>query len=280
VTPPPHSCGRVCPIIPGTSAARSRSSCATLCRMTSTDAAELPGKDVAGKDVPGKDVPGKDVAGKDVAGEAAGVVARAVAAERLTFFADAVIAIAITLLALELPLPEGTRNWALLHAAAEHRDEYVAFLISFTVIGAHWSGHHRVFRWVETLGGRMVALTLRWLLLLVVTPYATRVLTGEGAFETRFVFYASVQALTGVLFAMMVREVRRGRLHRPDMPQSIFGHAYLGGLSISAGFLVSIPLAFVTHYAYACWIVVPVLGRLAGLLRRVRPARGRRTQGD
>jgi uncharacterized membrane protein len=245
--------------------------------MTSTDA----GAGVSGAP-PRESVVGEgpERGGLAAEREAAGVVARAVAAERLTFFADAVIAIAITLLALELPLPDGTRNRALLHAAAEHRDEYVAFLISFAVIGAHWSGHHRVFRWVETLGGRLVSLTLRWLLLLVVTPYATRVLNGEGAFETRFVFYASVQALTGVLFAMMVREIRRHRLHRPGMPRSAFAHAYLAGLSISAGFLVSIPLAFVTHYAYACWIVVPVLGRIAWAVWRARSAGGRGAQDD
>ncbi|MEC3979770.1 TMEM175 family protein [Amycolatopsis sp. H20-H5] len=85
---------------------------------------------------------------------------RAVAAERLTFFGDAVIAIALTLLALELPLPEGATNGELLHSALEHRWEYIAFLVSFLVIGAHWSGHHRVFRYVTSLGGKLGTLTL------------------------------------------------------------------------------------------------------------------------
>ena len=66
-------------------------------------------------------------------------------AERLSFFADAVIAIAITLLALELPKPEGTTNAELLHSVGVHRGDYIAFLISFLVIGSHWAAHQRVF---------------------------------------------------------------------------------------------------------------------------------------
>ena len=60
-------------------------------------------------------------------GTATEEVARAVAAERLTFFSDAVIAIAITLLALELPVPSGETNHDLLHSVGELRAEYIAF---------------------------------------------------------------------------------------------------------------------------------------------------------
>jgi uncharacterized membrane protein len=190
---------------------------------------------------------------------------RAVAAERLTFFADAVIAIAITLLALDLWVPEGTTNRELLHSAYVHRADYIGFLISFYVIGAHWSGHHRVFRYVTRLGGRLSILTLLWLLMQVVTPFATRVLTGEGAFQTRFILYAVVQALAGLFFLLMVRQIQVHRLYRSDIPKDRFADAYFGTGSMAAAFLISIPLAFVTEYAYDVWIVVPIV---VGLARR------------
>ena len=121
---------------------------------------------------------------------------RAIAAERLTFFADAVIAIAITLLALELPVPSGATNAAVLRSVGEHRDEYIAFLISFAVIGTHWSGHHRVFRWVISIGGRLSRLTICWLARRRWwTPSRPRCSPCDGAFPgIRFVFYAVVQA--------------------------------------------------------------------------------------
>ena len=74
--------------------------------------------------------------------------------ERLIYFSDAVIAIAITLLALELPVPDGDvhGNGGVLDFMREHLTEYVAFLISFLVIitvlvFVHELGHFLVARW-------------------------------------------------------------------------------------------------------------------------------------
>ncbi|GAA3209982.1 TMEM175 family protein [Dactylosporangium siamense] len=194
------------------------------------------------------------------------VVAKAVAAERLTFFSDAVIAIAITLLALELPVPEGATNRDLLHSVAEDRGEYLAFLISFVVIGAHWSGHHRVFRYVETMGGKLSILTLLWLLMQVIMPFATKVLNGDGAFQARFTFYAGVQVVAALLFMAMVRTIHRHGLFREGTPPGVTTGALIASGSLAAAFLLSIPMSFVTHYAYAWWILVPVL---SGVARRV-----------
>ncbi|MEV4508374.1 TMEM175 family protein [Dactylosporangium sp. NPDC049525] len=201
-------------------------------------------------------------------------VAKAVAAERLTFFSDAVIAIAITLLALELPVPEGATNHELLHSVAEDRGEYLAFLISFIVIGAHWSGHHRVFRYVETMGGKLSILTLLWLLMQVITPFATKVLNGDGAFQARFTFYAAVQVTAALLFMAMVLTIRRHGLFREGTPAGATTGALIASGALATAFLVSIPASFVTHYAYAWWVLVPVL---SGVARRVYTRRaGRR----
>lgn len=61
------------------------------------------------------------------------------ATDRLIFFTDAVVAIAITLLALELPVPSGRNVSEFWRSVREHHDEYLAFLISFFVISASWS---------------------------------------------------------------------------------------------------------------------------------------------
>lgn len=184
---------------------------------------------------------------------------RAIAAERLTFFADAVIAIAITLLALDLPLPQGTTNAAMLHALRVNEDAYLAFVISFMVIAAHWRGHHRVFRYVTHLDGRLTGLTMTWLFMQVIVPFATRVLTGDGAFQARFGFYAVVQIASFVPFALMVREIKRNHLYRANTPPTMFSSTYVRMIGIGAGFALSIPVSLFTHYAYICWIVAPVL---------------------
>jgi uncharacterized membrane protein len=193
---------------------------------------------------------------------------RGVAAERLTFFGDAVIAIALTLLALELPMPEGTTNSALLHSAFAQREEYLAFVISFVVIAAHWRTHHRIFRYVVALNRRLTGLTLWWLLMQVITPFATKVLNGPGAFQARFIFYALVQLCACGMFLLMLREIRRDGLQREHTPPEVFSRA-MRRMGVMAGaFVVSLPIAFVTQYAYLCWIVVPVADDAVRRLRR------------
>lgn len=82
------------------------------------------------------------------------------AAERVIFFSDAVVAIAITLLALALPLPASTPSLHITHATTNGQllqalrgdwRDYLAFLVSFLVIGNYWAGHRRIFRYVNRL---------------------------------------------------------------------------------------------------------------------------------
>ncbi|GHG18840.1 MULTISPECIES: TMEM175 family protein [Amycolatopsis] len=204
--------------------------------------------------------------------DTAGSESRGIAAERLTLFSDAVVAIAITLLALELPLPEGATSAELLQSLGHHRSEYVSFLISFIVIGGHWRAHHRLFNYVTTLGGGLARLTFGWLLMQVIMPFATKVIAEDGAFEFRFVFYALVQVVALTLFLLMAWQVQRNRLYRADTPPELFGAVYRGIGAMIAGFAVSIPIAFFTHWAYACWIAVPFVVNLQSRFRHRKAA--------
>ena len=199
----------------------------------------------------------------------------AIAADRLTFFGDAVIAIALTLLALELPMPEGQTNSALLHSAWAQREGYLAFMISFLVIGAHWRSHHQLFRHVRGLPQRLTSLTLYWLLALVIIPFATKLLSGDGGFQVRFSCYAAVQCASCVLFVLMLQEVRREDLLRPSTPPELFPRTIQRLTVMAVAFLVSVPVSFlVGRYAYLCWILAPTVGRIIGarLHRRNGPA--------
>src|SRR5262245_42327571 len=96
---------------------------------------------------------------------------RVISAERLNFFSDAVVAIAITLLALELPVPQASSDADLWRGFADDSTTYIAFLISFAVIGSHWQLHHRVFSHLARLGGSLTRWNLLWLLMIVLTPF-------------------------------------------------------------------------------------------------------------
>jgi uncharacterized membrane protein len=203
-----------------------------------------------------------------------GDVAR-VAAERLTFFSDAVVAIAITLLAIELPVPEGIGARELLASLAENSLAYLTFAISFVVVGAHWQAHHSVFRYLGRVDQTFVRLNLAWLMIIVVTPFLTEILR-EGELDVaRFGLYALAQALLMLVFAAMQAVARHRGLFVPGTPPAVLGGRWTDQLG-AIGFLVSIPLYPVLGaWAFALWALVPNLPQLvAPITRRLRRSAG------
>ncbi|WP_033291788.1 TMEM175 family protein [Amycolatopsis jejuensis] len=194
---------------------------------------------------------------------------RETAAERLTMFADAVIAIALTLLALELPVPRGDTTEAILSSVSEHGKEYLAFALSFVVIAAHWRANHEIFRSVGALNSRLISLTLAWLFMQVLMPFATRVLTADGAFPPRFSFYALVQVLASATFALIIREVRRRHLYRTDVPPRAFAQSLVRSICLATVFGLSVPISFLTTStgAYLCWLTAPIVLAVAGRIQ-------------
>jgi uncharacterized membrane protein len=202
------------------------------------------------------------------------------AAERLVFFSDAVIAIAITLLALELPVPEGHTASEVRHSLGEHFDSYLAFLISFAVIGTQWLAHHAVFRYVNRMSRRLGQLDLLWLLTVVVTPFATDLLVSDAPFAVAFTFYSGVQAAAALIMVFIVLLIRRSGFTRPGTPDGYYRRLVQRSLGFVAGFLVAIPVAYWTHWAYAVWWAVPnAIGLAWRRLESRRRPEARRSAG-
>ncbi|MFG3102686.1 TMEM175 family protein [Streptomyces sp. NPDC048182] len=201
---------------------------------------------------------------------------RAVAADRLTAFVDAAIPIALTLLALDLPVPSGETTDAMLRSVAHHGREYLAFAISFVVIAAHWRAHHEVFRYVRSLSTRLTGLTLAWLFMQVLMPFATRVITAEGAFAPRFSLYAIVQVLASASFALIIREIQHALLYRTEEPPRVFAQNRVRSLCLAAVFAVSVPVSFLTTSTGAslCWLAAPAVLRVAHRLQSRAPSGG------
>lgn len=97
--------------------------------------------------------------------------------ERLILFSDAVFAIAITLLALEIKVPAIDRHSAtdaaLAHSLGEMIPKFIGFLLSFFIIGLYWSIHHRTFGYVVNYTRRLLWLNLIFLLAIVLMPFST-----------------------------------------------------------------------------------------------------------
>jgi uncharacterized membrane protein len=196
----------------------------------------------------------------DASDDAEPATADLVSAERMVFFSDAVVAIAITLLALVLPVPphltSKTSNAQTFKDIWAYRDAYLAFLISFAVIANHWRSHHRLYRDVTRLDRPIISINMFWLLLIVITPFATRLISGNGGFGARFAIYAIIQVLTILTFLAMSRHIRRGHLLRSGAPPPTSRIDDAAYLAVAATFAVSIPVALATNseWAFAIWV--------------------------
>ncbi len=105
--------------------------------------------------------------------------------ERMILFSDAVFAIAITLLALEIKVPPINRHIAtdamLLNSLDELMPKLVGFFVSFFFIGLYWTIHHRMFGYVINYTKRLLWLNLYFLLAVVLMPFST-------AFYSEYIF--------------------------------------------------------------------------------------------
>lgn len=184
------------------------------------------------------------------------------ATERLVFFSDAVIAIAITLLALELPIPHGDTTSLAWQDFGKHFDDYLSFLISFVVIANMWFAHHAIYRYVTRVHRRVARVNMVWLLTVVVTPFATRVLVGDTPFPMAFTLYASIQVVGQLTFLTTVLMIRHDHLTAPGVPPGSFTPSIARTISFAIAFAVSIPIAYHTHWAFALWAFTPYAVRI------------------
>jgi len=176
---------------------------------------------------------------------------------RIVAFSDGVFAIAITLLVLNLSIPRELADSQVADALWGLRDNFVAFGISFAVIGRFWVLHHRFFAELTGFDGRLLALNLVYLACVVMIPFSSELLGEYGDATAAVVFYSvnlAAVVLVGMLMALYAQ--RRGLVSASPDEHS---EARVRSLFISGVFLATIPVAFVAPgYAPLIWLVLLV----------------------
>lgn len=135
--------------------------------------------------------------------------------DRLAYFSDAVFAIAITLLIIEIGvphLPEPLSEAALANSLLALIPNYIGFLISFFVIGRFWIGHHRAFGQLDRADAELVWRNLLFLLTIAFMPFPTALISEYVNTRVGVGFYAAWLTLSGLLNVHLVRHAMRGPL--------------------------------------------------------------------
>ncbi len=185
--------------------------------------------------------------------------------ERLNALSDGVFAIAITLLVLELRLPEIATDAppaVFARALLDVQPRLISFLISFFVIGLFWLGHHRMFRIIVRADSALSFLNLVLMLFVAVIPFPTAVLGRYAPSQPLAVMvYAGTMVLAGLTSTGLWLYTRRHReLLAPGTTSRQLTHFILRGLSMPAVFLASIFIAFFNAdlAMWSWWLILVV----------------------
>lgn len=188
------------------------------------------------------------------------VFERGTSTDRLVFFSDAVFAIALTLLVIDIrvPLDADGGSWAVLTDALP---SIYAYALSFYVIAVNWMGHHRKFAHIKRFDARLV--TLNFLLLFVVAfvPFPTSMIAEYPAEVTSVVLYASVVAMLSILQALTWGYAFRRGLVDGDVDVALHRYLRRNLLSVPAVFGLSILVAVFWDPLIAMWswlLLLPV----------------------
>jgi len=179
--------------------------------------------------------------------------------ERAAAFSDAVFAIAMTLLALEIRVPDVPAD-RLAPALLGQWIDVAAYALSFFVVGAYWLGHHRLFNLLGRYTSGLLRLNLVVLMLVGLTGYATALLVEYGNHAPAVVTYAGLVAAIGLCQTGMWWYARANRLLADGVDRRLFRYVVRRNLVTPVVFGVSIPLAFLDpDLAKYSWVMVAVL---------------------
>ena len=189
---------------------------------------------------------------------------------RLLALSDGVFAIAMTLLALDLRLPDlgaHPSDAQLRHALGDDWRGYLAFVISFYVVANYWGVHRRAMRAVTTIDRRLISHTLPLLLLVAALPFPASVLATHGDLPTGLAFYSAFNVVANLALGRLLSDVRSPST-AADIEQRERVWANILVL------LLCIPGAFVLK-SNGPWLLLLLIvsGRVPGMRRARREAR-------
>lgn len=195
--------------------------------------------------------------------------------DRIQFFSDAVFAIAMTLLVLEIRLPEGAED-DLGAALLELWPFYLAYVLSFAITALNWVTHHRKFRYIRRFDEGLIRINLLLLLVVAFVPFPTSVMAEHGDQTAAIVLYAgTVAALSLIQLWIWVHAYRAGLMEK-DVDREVFLYVCLNLVPAPLVFLVSIPLAIaVPGWTPFFWILIWPVSALLSAIFVPRITRGR-----
>jgi uncharacterized membrane protein len=196
--------------------------------------------------------------------------------DRLIFFSDAIFAIVMTLLILEIRAPDNVPSdvaatevpnlvWALW-------PKFFSYVLSFLVIGTYWIAHHQTFRYVRSYNRTLLWLNLVFLLSISFIPFPTDLLGEYGELRFSVIVYAASLGMARLLLAVVWWYIVAGPIRTGDeLDPGLARYHFFRSLAIPALFFLSIGISLVSvNAAVASWLLLFVADVMMWRLQRRR----------
>lgn len=210
--------------------------------------------------------------------------------ERLIFFTDAVLAIAITLLIIDIKAPEIEKLHIELGRAPNMNQKidqlvllipkFLGFFVSFFIVGFYWVSHHKVFGYLKNFDYQLVWLNLLFLFTIALMPFSTSYFNENFGEKIPFAFYCFNVMASGLsVFLLANRLITHQHLSEGLSEKHTQQLVKARLLMVPAGFFISFLLSFflpvfiASYGPTSIFLGMYIIGRVYGE-KKVRKEKG------
>ena len=173
---------------------------------------------------------------------------------RLEAFSDGVIAILITIMVLELRIPEGA-DWTALRPVLP---VFITYVLSFVILGIYWTNHHHLIHTADRINGGILWSNLHLLFWLSLIPFATGWMGRNNFAPLPTAVYGGVLLLCAIGYTILERMIIAAQGPQSRLKEAIGGD--VKGYVSLAMYAAAVPLAFVNRWlAYALYVGVALI---------------------
>lgn len=161
---------------------------------------------------------------------------------RLEIFSDAVIAIAMTLMVLELKVPHGA-SWA---ALTPLWPTFLAYVMSYVYLSIYWNNHHHMLHATDHIDGRIMWANLHLLFWLSLIPFATAWLAENNFAQVPTAVYGAVLLLAAIAYSILFKAIVAHSDANQDLREAV-GDDRKGRMSI-VFYVIALPLCMFSQW--------------------------------
>jgi uncharacterized membrane protein len=181
---------------------------------------------------------------------------------RFENFSDGVFAIAVTLLILNVRIPETKNldNHQLNHVLNISIPHVVTFAFSFLVIGVFWVAHHRIFSFVSVLDSTLLWLNILYLMFIAVIPLPSAVLSENPFLPSAILLYTIILLIIALMhFVLLEYILRNDHLKHEALTEDVYRSAQKTAIVGPVCYIIAAAASFFNVYISFVFILSPMI---------------------